>query len=114
MPREHVPVEQLVDLSRVGPGTRPPTKRELRAALPRGWALDDDGTTAHRDARLLFREGWILVVGMVCFGTVALYWFQDTLPKGWAGLGRFALAAGAVLLVGGVVGPLISKALMKR
>ena len=114
MPEQHVPVEELVDLSTVGPGTRPPTKRELRAALPRGWALDDDGKTAHRDARLLFREGWILVIGLVLFGGAAIFFFQSVLPRGAAGFLRFGLAAGAVLIVGGWVGPLISRALLRR
>lgn len=114
MSTEHVPIEELIDVSAVGPGTRPPSPRELREALPRGWALDDNNRTAHRDVRLLFREGWILVIGMLLFGAAALFFFQSVLPRGWAGFLRFAAAAVAVLLVGGVVGPLISKALLRR
>lgn len=114
MPTEHVPIEELIDLATVGPGTRPPTPRELREALPRGWALDENNRTAHRDARLLFREGWILVVGMLLFGAGAIFFFQSVLPRGFAGFLRFAAAAAAVLIVGGLVGPLISRALLKR
>ena len=114
MPQEHVPVEELLDLSQVGPGNRPPTPRELRGALPRGWALDDNGTTAHRDARLLFREGWILIIGMLLFGIGAVIFFSSVLPHGWAGFLRFAGVAVAVLLAGGIVGPIISRALLRR
>jgi len=114
VPTEHVPIEDLIDVSAVGPGTRPPSPRELREALPRGWALDDNNRTAHRDVRLLFREGWILVIGMALFGAGALFFFQSVLPRGFAGFLRFGAVVVAVLLVGGLVGPLISKALLRR
>lgn len=114
MPEKHVPISELIDLASVGPGTRPPTPRELRAALPRGWALDDNLRTAHRDARLLFTEGWILVVGMVLFGGAGIFFFSTVLPRGFGGFLRFAAIAAAVLLIGGIAGPLITKALLRR
>ena len=114
MPQEHVPVEELIDLTRVGPGTRPPSPRELREALPRGWALDDNGLTAHRDARLLFREGWIVFMGLILFGLGAIFFFKSVLPAGFAGFLRLLATIAVVLLVGGLVGPLISRALLRR
>jgi hypothetical protein len=109
-----VPVEELVDLSRLGRDGRPPTLREIRAALPRGWVLDEDGRTARRDLRLVFREGWILVLGLVSFGAAVLGLFWWSFPRGGAGLVRFALVVGLVLLAGGLVGPWITRALQRR
>jgi hypothetical protein len=108
------PVEELVDLARVGPGTRPPTPAELRAALPRGWVLEPDLRTARRDARILFREGWILALALVCFGAAGagLFWFG--LPRDPAALARFAAVAIALALLGGVVAPLVTRALHRR
>lgn len=103
-----------MDLSTLGRGGRPPTPRELREALPRGWALDDDHLHAHRDARLLFREGWILVLGLLIFGALGGFFLIDAMPAGWRGALRLVLLLGIVLLVGGVVGPLITRALHRR
>lgn len=111
---QRVPVEELVDLQRVGPGHRPPTPSELRAALPRGWVLEQDGAHARRDARLLFREGWILVVGLVSFGAVGLSFLLGAMPRGWGGLGRLAVLVVVVLAVGGLVGPMVTRALNRR
>lgn len=108
---ERVPVGELVDLDRVGPGHRPPTPRELREALPRGWVLEDDGEHARRDARLLFREGWILIVGLVVFGGVGVAFLWSAVPRGLAGVVRIGVLVAVVLAIGGVVGPLITKAL---
>ncbi|MCH2107169.1 MAG: hypothetical protein MK291_11070, partial [Planctomycetes bacterium] len=49
-----VHVSELVDLDALGPGHRPPTPAELRAALPRGWVLEPDNEHARRDLRLFF------------------------------------------------------------
>lgn len=106
-----VPVTELIDLERVGPGHRPPTPAELRAALPRGWVLDADGVTARSDLRLLFREGWVLVLGLVAFGVVGLGFLWGAFPRGAAGFLRLAVLVGVVLLAGGVVGPLVTRAL---
>lgn len=113
-PRASVPVEELVDLAALGHGGRTPTPRELRAALPRGWALDDDGRHAHRDARLLFREGWILALGLLLFGLGGGWFLAGALPRGSAGVVRLALLIGLVALAGGVAGPLVTRALYRR
>lgn len=110
-----VPVEDLVDVAALTRAKgRPPTARELRAALPRGWVLEDDGRHARRDLRLLFREGWILVVGMVVFGGVVLALFWSTFPAGLAGLVNLAVLLALVLVAGGLVAPAITRALHRR
>jgi hypothetical protein len=109
-----VPLEELVErerLARLGPE---PSPRDLRALLPRGWVLDDDGRHAHRDRRLLFREGWVLVVGLVAFGAAAAGLFWWSFPRGAAGIARFALVVLVVLVAGGLVAPLVTRALQKR
>lgn len=109
-----VPVGELVDLERVGPGHRPPTPAELRAALPRGWALDEDNEHAHRDTRLLFREGWILVLGMAIFGAIGALFLWGAMPRGWSGVARLVVLFVVVLLAGGLVAPLVTRALTRR
>ena len=109
-----VPVSELVDLERLRSDGRAPTPRQIRAALPRGWALDDDGEHAHKDARLLFREGWILVCGLVVFGSVGLVFLWGAVPRGWSGVLRLVVLVAIVVVVGGLVGPLITKALNRR
>jgi hypothetical protein len=115
--RARVPIEELIDpdvLARLRRDGRMPPPRELRAALPRGWALDADGRHAHRDARLLFREGWILLLGLAIFGTLGAFFLVDAVPRGWRGALRLALLVGLVLLAGGVVGPLVTRAVHRR
>ena len=112
--RELVPVGDLVDLERLREGGREPTPSRIRAALPRGWALAEDGRHAYRDARLLFREGWILVVGLVVFGSVGLAFLWGGVPGGWSGALRIGVSVVAVLLVGGLVAPRITRALFRR
>ena len=51
-----VPVEQLVDLEKLGREGRPPTPQQIREALPPGCVLDEDGKTARRDLRVLAKE----------------------------------------------------------
>ena len=106
-----VHVSELVDLDAIGPGHRPPTPAELRAALPRGWVLEPDNEHARRDLRLFFREGWILIVGLVVFGGVGAALFWQTFPSGWRGVTRLAGLLVLVLLAGGVVGPMVTRAL---
>jgi hypothetical protein len=114
--RARVPVEELVDLDalRAARGGREPTPANLRAALPPGWALDDDLAHAHRDLRLLFRQGWLLALGMVLFGGAAVLFFLEVLPRGWSGFLRFAALVLVLALVGGVAGPIITRALGRR
>lgn len=114
MKRERVPIEQLVDLARAGRGGAPPTASDLRAALPRGWVLDDDGLHAHRDRRWMFSQSWVLICAMVGFGAIAIGLFASTFPRGWRGLTRVAILLGLLVLIGGVVGPLVSRALVRR
>ncbi len=111
---ERVPVEELVDLGQLERDGRRPTPARLRAALPRGWVLEEDGLHARRDLRLLFREGWILLCGMVIFGGVSAALFWSVLPSGWAGVGRLALGVGVLLVAGGIAAPLITRALNWR
>lgn len=111
---ERVPVEELVDLGALRADGRAPSPAQIRAALPRGWVLDDDGRTARRDLRLVFREGWILLIGLVAFGSAVLGLFWWSFPRGVSGLVRFALVVGLVLLAGGLVGPLVTRALNRR
>ena len=109
-----MPVEELVDLEPLRDLGRAPTARELRQALPRGWALADDGQHAYRDARLLFREGWILLLGLVVFGSAVGAFLWGALPRGGRGILRFVLLIGVVLLAGGIVAPLVTRALHRR
>ena len=111
---QRVPVRELIDLSRLGKGGRPPTPSEIRAALPRGWVLESDGETARRDLRLFFREGWILLVGLIVFGSAVLALFWWSFPRGAAGLLRFAIVVGVVIVAGGLVAPWITKTLNRR
>ena len=112
-----VPVGELIDpdrLEALGRHGRPPKPRELQEALPPGWVLDEDGTHARRDLRLLFRRGWMLAIGLLLFGGAGLVFFVDVLPGGYRGVLRFAAMIVVLLLIGGVVGPIITRALTKR
>jgi hypothetical protein len=109
-----MPVEQVVDLFRLPSGGCPPTPHEIREALPRGWVLDEDGVTAQSDARLLFKEGWVLIVGLVCFGAAVIGLFYFTFPRGGAGWLRVAILIGLVVIAGGLVAPIITRALTRR
>jgi len=110
-PPGSVPVEELIDRDALGPD---PSRRALRAALPRGWALNDDGRTARRDVRLLFREGWILVVGLVAFGSAGLGLFVMSFPRGASGWLYAAGLVVALALIGGLIAPAITRALAGR
>lgn len=113
-PGRTVPVSELLDLEALGRDGRPPTPATIRAALPRGWVLEPDGVTARRDARLFFREGWILLVGLVCFGSAGVALFYSTFPKGMRGVVRVVVLLGLMVVIGGVVAPRITRALNRR
>jgi len=66
------------------------------------------------DRRVFFGEGWVLLLGMLVFGTVGGYFLIGAMPSGWRGLARLAVMIVVVLLVGGLVGPGISRALRRR
>lgn len=106
-------VEELVDLEALSTDGEPPSARKIRAALPRGWVLEPDGRHARRDLRLFFREAWILIVGLVVFGTVGGAFLLGAMPSGLRGVLRLAGLVVVLLLVGGVVGPAITRALMQ-
>lgn len=111
---DKVPIEQLVDLAALATPGREPTPTRIREALPPGWVLEPDGRHARRDLRVLARDGWVLALGLVCFGAAGLGLFYSTFPRGLRGLGRFAALIVVVLLIGGLVGPMITKALMRK
>jgi len=109
-----VPVEQLIDLSALRQDGRPPTPKQIREALPAGWVLDEDGKTARRDLRVLARDGWVLVLGLVTFGAAGLGLFWHTFPRGGAGIARFFVLIAVVLVAGGLVAPIITRALNRK
>lgn len=111
---QKVPLEQLLDLSALREGGREPTPTRLRQALPPGWVLDEDGEHARRDLRVLARDGWVLVIGLVLFGAAGFFLFYDSFPRGWRGLGRFGMLILLVLFAGGLAGPMITRALLRR
>ena len=112
--RGPVPVEQLVDLEALSEGGRPPSASRIRAALPRGWVLDEDGRTARRDGRLFFSQGWVLIAGLIAFGAAAIGLFYRTFPRGWSGVGRALGLLVLLLVLGGLVAPAVTRALNRR
>ncbi len=109
MPR--VPVEDLVDLEALASGDRPASPKTIRQALPPGWVLDEDGCTARKDLRVMARTGPVLVLGLVLFGGAIIFLFMETFPKGWKGVTRAGILIAIMLAVGGIVGPLVTRAL---
>jgi len=112
--RELVPVEELIDVGALAEPGRPVTPRRIREALPRGWALADDNLHAYRDARLFFREGWILLVGLAVFGSIGGAFVLGAMPKGWGGVLRLGGLVLVLVLLGGVVAPMVTRALHRR
>jgi len=112
--RELTPLSQLIDVEALATPGRPVTPRRIREALPRGWALAEDNQHAYRDARLLFREGWILVLGMLIFGALGSIFILRGLPSGFGGIARLLGLLLGLLLVGGYAGPFITRALTRR
>lgn len=112
--RKRVPLAELLspeELAALGPA---PSQRDLRAALPRGWVPCEDGLHAERDLRLFFREGWILALCLVVFGTLGGMFLAGAMPLGLAGVARFLGLVLLLVLAAGVVGPLITRALTRR
>lgn len=77
-----VPVEELVDMEKLASEGRTLSARTIREALPRGWVLEPDGSTARRDLRVMAREGWMLVLALVVFGSIAAGLFWSSFPRG--------------------------------
>ncbi len=113
-PQAHVPISELIDLVELERGRPALTPREIRARLPRGWVLDPDHRHAHRDVRLFFREGWILLSGLVIFGILGGMFVWGGLPRGWHGILKLGLGLVLVLVAGGIAGPAITKTLMRK
>ncbi len=111
---KRVPVGELVDLEALARDGRPPTPARIRAALPRGWVLDADGRTARRDGRVFFRDSWVLLSGLIMFGAAGIGLFWQTFPRGWSGVTRAALLVAMMLVLGGVVAPLVTRAVYRR
>ena len=112
--RKRVALAELLapeELAALGPA---PSPRALRAVLPRGWVPCEDGLHAERDLRLFFREGWILALCLLVFGALGAMFLAGAMPRGVAGFVRFALLVGLLVLVAGVVGPLVTRALTRR
>lgn len=113
-PPQRLPIEDLIDLAALRENGREPTPARLRAALPRGWVLEDDQRHARRDLRLFFREAWILIAGLSIFGASAVLLFWSTFPRGWSGVVRAGVLVVAMLLIGGLVAPMVTRALHRR
>jgi hypothetical protein len=109
-----VPLEELVEPERLRALGPAPSPRELRALLPRGWVPDEDGRHARRDLRLFFREGWVLLLCLVVFGSVGALFLVGAAPRGWAGVLRLLGLLAFVVLAGGLAGPMITRALRGR
>jgi hypothetical protein len=109
-----LPIEELVDRAHLPHDGQPPSPRAIRAALPAGWLLEPDGRTARRDLRALARQGWLLLLALVVFGSVVLGLFWSSFPRGGAGLARLGILLALVLIAGRVVAPLITRALHRR
>ena len=67
-----------------------------------------------RERRLFFSRSWVLLLGLVSFGCAALFLFWSTFPQGWRGVTRVVILIVIVLVIGGLVGPLITRALHRR
>ena len=111
--RARVSIAELVDPARLRALGPRPSPAALRACLPRGWVLAEDGLHARRDLRLFFREGWILVLCLIVFGTVGAMFVLGAVPRGWSGLLRVLGLVAIVWLAAGLAGPRITRALRR-
>ena len=108
-----VPIAELVDAERLRALGPAPSPAALRALLPRGWVPAEDGQHARRDLRLFFREGWILVLCLVVFGSIGAMFLLGAVPRGWSGALRVVLLVAVVWLAAGFAGPLVTRALRR-
>ena len=86
----------------------------LRAALPPGWRPDADGVRAVRDGRIAFRESWVLLAGLVVFGLLGGAFLVGAMPRGLGGWLRLGGMLALLLLLGGIAGPAVTRALRRR
>jgi hypothetical protein len=56
----------------------------------------------------------VLVLGLVMFGAAGIGLFITTFPRGERALWRVAILIGVMVVIGGVIGPLITRALNRR
>jgi len=106
-----VSLHELIDPARLRALGPSPSPAALRALLPRGWVPCADGLHARRDLRLFFREGWILVLCLVVFGSLGAMFVLGAVPRGWDGVLRVVGLVAIVWLAAGLAGPLITRAL---
>ena len=111
--RKLVPLGELVEPTRLRALGSAPSSAELRALLPRGWVLSEDGRHARRDLRLCFREGWMLVLCLLVFGSLGALFLLGAVPRGWAGLLRVLGLVALLWLAAGLAGPLITRAVRR-
>jgi hypothetical protein len=105
-----VPLHELIDAERLRTLGPSPSPAALRACLPRGWVPAGEGF-ARRDLRIFFREGWILVLCLLVFGSIGAMFVLGAVPRGWSGALRVVGLVAIVWLAAGVAGPLITRAL---
>ncbi len=108
------PISELVPpqtLRTLGPE---PSPRALREALPPGWVLEPDRIHARRDLRLFFRQGWLLVLCLLVFGSVGALLLLGSAPRGREGVLRVLASVALVWFAGGIAGPLVTRALRRR
>jgi hypothetical protein len=76
--------------------------------------LEPDGRTARRDLRVMAREGWVLLLALLGFGSIVAGLFWHSFPPGAAGWIRFGVLVSLVLIAGGLIAPSITRALYRR
>ena len=111
--RRLVPLAELIEPERLQGLGPAPSPAAVRAALPRGWVPAEDGRHARRDLRLFFREGWILVLCLVVFGTLGAMFLFGALPRGARGFVRLGMLLALLWVAAGVAGPRITRALRR-
>ena len=67
-----------------------------------------------RDLRLFFSQSWVLLLGLVTFGAAGIGLFATTFPRGERALVRIAILLAVMIGIGGVIGPLVTRALLRR
>jgi len=83
----------------------------MERAAPEG---TPEETTERRDRRLLFHDGWILLLALVCFGAAGIGLFVWSAPPSGGGWLRFAAMLAILVVVGGIVAPLVTRTLRRR
>jgi hypothetical protein len=64
--------------------------------------------------RLFFREAWVLLLAMVMFGAAAAGLFWWSFPSGGGAWVRLGVGVALLVLVGGFVAPIVTRALKRR